>query len=293
MAEITHVGILGFGQMGSGIAQVCAEAGFQTMVRDVEAAALERGLGAIARRLDRRVEKEELSKPARDAALNRIRATTSLEELAECDLVIEAVVEDAEVKNALWRELDGICGSETIFASNTSSLTITEMAAVTSRPGQLIGLHFFNPVPVMRLVEVVRTIATEDRVFSAAMAFVRALGKEPVEARDSSGFIVNRLLVPYMMDAIRLLEGGAGTVSDIDLAMRLGTGHPMGPLTLCDFVGLDTLERIGGIMFDEYREQRFAAPPLLRRMVALGNHGRKSGRGFYDYSQDPPVPVRR
>jgi 3-hydroxybutyryl-CoA dehydrogenase len=291
MGEIRTVGVLGCGLMGSGIAQVCAQAGFETRVREVSDALLERGLQGIGKRLAREVEKEKLTEGERDAALARLRGTTRLEELAGCDLVIEAVVEDLEVKNEIWRALDGLCPPGTIFASNTSSLTIADMAAATSRPERMVGLHFFNPVPVMKLVEVVRSLATDPAAFETAFDFARALGKEPIACRDSSGFVVNLLLVPYMMDAIRALEQGVASIADIDAGMRLGTGHPMGPFTLCDFVGIDTLDRIGGIMFEEYREKRYASPPLLRRMVSLGYLGRKSGRGFYDYSQDPPVPV--
>jgi 3-hydroxybutyryl-CoA dehydrogenase len=291
MGEIRTVGVLGCGLMGSGIAQVCAWAGFETRVREVSDSLLERGLQGIGKRLAREVEKEKLTEGERDAALARLRGTTRLEELAGCDLVIEAVVEDLEVKNEIWRALDGLCPPGTIFASNTSSLTIADMAAATSRPERMVGLHFFNPVPVMKLVEVVRSLATDPAAFETAFDFARALGKEPIACRDSSGFVVNLLLVPYMMDAIRALEQGVASIADIDAGMRLGTGHPMGPFTLCDFVGIDTLDRIGGIMFEEYREKRYASPPLLRRMVSLGYLGRKSGRGFYDYSQDPPVPV--
>lgn len=292
MAEIRRVAVLGCGLMGSGIAEVSAKAGYETWVREVSDELCERGRAAITRSLDRAVERGKLEAAARDEVLGRIRMTTSLEELEGVDLIIEAVVEDLEVKNAMFSELDRICGPNTIFASNTSSLTIAAMAAATQRPDRVVGLHFFNPVPVMKLVEVVRTIATSDETFDAAYAFARSLGKEPVEARDTSGFIVNRLLVPYMLDAIRGLEAGLGSIEDIDKSMTLGTGYPMGPFTLSDFVGIDTLYRVAEIMFDEYRETRFAPPPLLRRMVALGYHGRKSGRGFYDYSGERPVPVR-
>ena len=285
MGEIRRVGVLGCGLMGSGIAQVCATAGYETRVREVTVALAERGVDAISRQLTRAVEKEKISPSDRDLVMSRISATTDLTDLAACDLVIEAVVEDLQVKNELWKELEEVCRDEVIFASNTSSLTIAEMAAATKRPDRLIGLHFFNPVPVMQLVEVVRTIATDPQVFATAMEFARSLGKEPIECRDRSGFVVNLLLVPFMMDAIRALEQGVASIEDIDRGMRLGTGHPMGPLTLCDFVGLDTLDRIGEIMFREYREKRYAPPPLLKRMVALGYVGRKAGRGFYDYTK--------
>lgn len=291
MAEIRKVGVLGCGLMGGGIAQVCAQAGYDTVVRELSDELVEHGLSGIAKRLARQVEKGTLTEPDRSAILARLHGTTRLEELADCDLIIEAVVEELAVKNEIWRTLDLACRPATIFASNTSSLTIADMAAATSRPERMVGLHFFNPVPVMKLVEVVRTIATDPDVFDTAFAFARSLGKEPIACRDSSGFVVNLLLVPYMMDAIRALEQGVASIDDIDAGMRLGTGHPMGPFTLCDFVGNDTLDRIGGIMFEEYREKRYASPPLLKRMVALGYFGRKSGRGFYDYSQDPPVPI--
>ncbi|HEX6069369.1 MAG TPA: 3-hydroxybutyryl-CoA dehydrogenase [Longimicrobiaceae bacterium] len=291
MEAIRHVGVLGCGLMGSGIAQLCATSGYQTTVREVSDDLAQRGMSAIARQLDRAVEKEKITAVVRDEVLSRIRTTTELADLAGCDLVIEAVVEDLAVKNELWRQLEELCRPEAIFASNTSSLTIAEMAAATRRPDRLIGLHFFNPVPVMPLVEVVRTIATDPAVFATAMQFARSLGKEPIEARDSSGFVVNLLLVPYMMDAIRALEQGVASIDAIDRGMRLGAGHPMGPFTLCDFVGLDTLDRIGEIMFHEYREKRYAPPPLLKRMVALGYIGKKAGRGFYDYTKDPAEPM--
>ena len=291
MDEIRRVGVLGCGLMGSGIAQVCAAAGYDTVIREVNAELAERGVDSIARQLARGVEKGKITEAERELTMSRIHATTDLTDLAGCDLVIEAVVEDLEVKNRLWRELEEICGDATIFASNTSSLTIAEMAAATKRPDRLIGLHFFNPVPVMPLVEVVRTIATDPEVMQRGLEFARSLGKEPIECRDRSGFVVNLLLVPFMMDAIRALEQGVASIEDIDRGLRLGAGHPMGPLTLGDFVGLDTLDRIGEIMFREYREQRYASPPLLKRMVALGYLGRKAGRGFYDYTREPVVAM--
>ena len=291
MAEIKRVGVLGCGLMGSGIAQICAAAGYDTIVREVSDEVVQKGIGGIGRQLGKSVEKGKMSAEDRDALLGRLRGTTSLDDLKDCDIVIEAIVENLDLKNEIWRTLDGLCPPHTIFASNTSSLTIADMAAATSRPERMVGLHFFNPVPVMKLVEVVRTIATDREVLDRVFDFARALGKEPVGSRDTSGFIVNLLLVPYMMDAIRALEHGVGSVEDIDRGMRLGAGHPMGPFTLCDFVGLDTLDRIGDIMYAEYREKRYASPPLLRRMVSFGYHGRKAGRGFYDYSQDPPTPV--
>lgn len=289
MTDIKTVGVLGCGLMGSGIAQVSAAAGYRTIVREVSDALNEKGKAGIIRSLDKFVEKGKLSKEERDATLARLTFTTSLRELAGCDIVIEAVTEDLELKNGLWRELDGMCGATTIFASNTSSLTIAAMAAVTKRADRFVGLHFFNPVPLMKLVEVVRTVTTSPEAFNRAMAFAASLGKEPIAAKDSSGFIVNLLLVPYLLDAIRALEHGVGTVPDIDKGMMLGTGHPMGPFTLLDFVGLDTTYKIAEIMFDEYREPRYAPPPLLKRMVLAGMFGKKSGKGFYDYSVHPPT----
>jgi 3-hydroxybutyryl-CoA dehydrogenase len=291
MPEIRTVGVLGCGLMGSGIAQVSAQAGYETIVREVTDELRDRGLGSISKQLARAVEKGKLSAEDSDAAVGRLRGTTKLADLAGCDIVIEAVVEDLALKNEIWRELDSVCGPDTIFASNTSSLTIAEMAAATSRPERMVGLHFFNPVPVMKLVEVVKTIATDPDVFRTAYDFATSLGKDPITCKDNSGFVVNLLLVPYMMDAIRALEQGVASIEDIDKGMRLGTGYPMGPFTLCDFVGIDTLDRIGGIMFEEYREKRYASPPLLKRMVSLGYVGRKSGKGFYDYSRDPAVPM--
>ncbi|MGH7483605.1 MAG: 3-hydroxyacyl-CoA dehydrogenase family protein [Longimicrobiales bacterium] len=290
MAEIKTVAVLGCGLMGSGIAEISARAGYDTRVREVNEELATKGLASIEKSLGRAVEKGKATADDRDATLDRIRTTTSLSDLADADIVIEAVTEDLELKNGMFRELDAICGPDTIFASNTSSLTITDMAAATSRPDRVVGLHFFNPVPVMKLVEVVRTIATGDEAFSTTFEFARSLGKEPIEAKDTSGFIVNRLLVPYMIDAIRALEQGLGSIPDIDKGMTLGTGHPMGPFTLSDFVGIDTLLRVAEIMYDEYADPRMAPPPLLRRMVAMGYYGRKSGKGFYDYGGDRPVP---
>jgi 3-hydroxybutyryl-CoA dehydrogenase len=290
MAETGTVAVLGCGLMGSGIAEISAKAGYETHVREVNDELAEKGLGRIRKSLDRAVDKGKLEAGARDDILGRITLTTRLADLGGAGIVIEAVTEDLDTKNGMYRELDGICGKDTIFASNTSSLTIASMAAATSRPDRFVGLHFFNPVPVMKLVEVVRSIATSREAFERAFEFARSLGKEPVEAKDTSGFIVNRLLVPYMLDAIRAHEEGVGTIDQIDVAMKAGANHPMGPLTLADFVGLDTLAAIADVMFDEYRERRFAAPPTLRKMVAAGMYGRKSGNGFYDYSGDKPVP---
>ncbi len=290
--EIKKVAVVGCGLMGSGIAEVCARSGYETFVREVNDELLDKGMGRIRKSMDRAVDKGKLEAADRDAALDRITPTTELGDLADADLVIEAIVEELGAKQELFGVLDDLCGEETLFTSNTSSLTITEMAAATDRPHRFLGLHFFNPVPVMKLVEVVRTIATGEAAHEAALGFVESLGKEPIEAKDASGFIVNRLLVPYMLDAIRSLEQGLGTIEDIDKGMQLGTGHPMGPFTLGDFVGLDTLFRIAEIMYEEYAETRFAPPPLLRRMVTLGYYGRKSGRGFYDHSGDQPRPLR-
>ncbi|MDE0073220.1 MAG: 3-hydroxybutyryl-CoA dehydrogenase [Gammaproteobacteria bacterium] len=289
--NIQRVGVAGCGLMGSGIAEVAARAGFDVLVSEVDEGALEGGRSRIVKSMGRAVEKEKLSPAARDEAWGRMSFTTSLADMADRDLVIEAIVEDLAVKSELMGALDEITGPETIFASNTSSLTITEIAAATGRPDRVVGLHFFNPVPVMKLVEVVRTIATDEKVFDAAYRFARDLGKEPIKAKDNSGFVVNLLLVPYMLDAIRQLERGVASVEDIDRGMMLGTGYPMGPFLLCDFVGVDTTYRIAEIMFEEYRESRYAPPPLLKRLVALGRFGRKTGKGFYDWSAKPPRPL--
>jgi 3-hydroxybutyryl-CoA dehydrogenase len=290
--EIRTVAVIGSGLMGSGIAEVAARSGFDTIVREVDEEILQRGLGRIQKSMDRAVEKGKLDAAERDGAMGRLRGTTDLEDVAAADLVIEAIVENLQAKQDLFAELDGICASHCLFASNTSSLTVTEMAAATRRADRFVGLHFFNPVPVMKLVEVVRTLATSPETAHVAYTFVEALGKQPVDAKDASGFIVNRLLVPYMLDSIRALEQGLGSIEDLDKAMVLGTGHPMGPFTLADFVGIDTLFRIAEIMHEEYAETRFAPPPLLRRMVTLGRFGRKVGQGFYDYSGAKPVPMR-
>ena len=280
---IKTVGVLGCGLMGSGIAQVCAAAGYKTIVREVSEELSRKGRARIEASLARAVEKGKLDGADRDAAKARLSETTRLEDLANCDIVIEAIVENLETKNETFAALDRACKAETIFCSNTSSLTITEMSAATTRPDRFAGLHFFNPVPVMKLVEVVRTIATSKATEDAVFEFAKSLGKEPIRANDNSGFVVNRLLVPYLLDAVRALEEGVGTKEDIDRGMELGCGHPMGPLRLLDFVGLDTTYFIAEIMFNEYREKRFAPPPLLKRMVLAGRLGKKSGRGFYDY----------
>jgi 3-hydroxybutyryl-CoA dehydrogenase len=289
MAIIKTVGVVGAGLMGSGIAQVAAQAGYSVIVREIEQRLLDKALRSIEGQLERAVEKGRMSPQDKAGLLGRITWALRLEDLAACDLVIEAIIEDLALKQALYRDLDRICPPATIFASNTSSLTITAMAAVTSRPDRFVGLHFFNPVPVMKLVEVIPSIRTDQETYRTAYEFAKSLGKEPVTVRDNCGFIVNRLLVPYLLDAVRVLEAGVATVEDIDKAMTLGCAHPMGPFALADFVGLDTTYFIANIMFDEYRESRYAPPPLLRKMVVAGYHGRKSGRGFYDYSG--PVPT--
>ena len=289
MSDIKRVGVLGCGLMGSGIAQVAATSGYETIVRDVAQPILDKARAGIEKSLAKFVEKGTLQAADRDAALGRLSFTTVTADLKACDVVVEAVTEDLDVKNALWKELDALCPAGSIFASNTSSLTIAAMAAATKRPDRFVGLHFFNPVPLMQLVEVVRTVTTSDDAFKRAFAFARSLGKEPVAAKDNSGFIVNLLLVPYLLDAIRALEHGVGSVTDIDKAMQLGCGYPMGPLTLLDLVGLDTTYKIAEIMFAEYKEQKYAPPPLLKRMVLAGMYGKKSGKGFYDYSANPPV----
>lgn len=287
---IEKVGVVGCGLMGSGIAQVCAAAGFPTTVREVSPELVDKGINGIEKNLARLVEKGTMTDTAKTEIRSRLKGTTVIEDLKDCDLVIEAIIEQLPAKRELFSALDRLCPAKTIFASNTSSLTITEIATATKRPQRFVGLHFFNPVPVMKLVEVVKTIATDTAVYEEAVAFGTKLGKAAVRAHDSTGFIVNRLLVPYLLDAIRALEEGVGSIEDIDNSMKLGCGHPMGPLTLLDFVGLDTTYYISQIMFDEFKEKRFAAPPLLKRMVLAGWNGRKAGRGFYDYS-DPQKPI--
>lgn len=286
---IEKVGVVGCGLMGSGIAQVAAQAGYPVVVREVSEQFVEKGLKSIEKNLGRLVEKGTMSAPDRDQARGRLRGTTNLDDLKGCDLIVEAIIEQLPAKRELWSALDKLCPKNTIFASNTSSLSITEMATFTQRPDRFLGLHFFNPVPIMKLVEVIRTIATDPKVYDDALAFGAKLGKTPVRTTDRTGFIVNRLLVPYILDAVRALEEGVGSIEDIDNSMKLGCGHPMGPLTLLDFVGLDTTYYIANIMFDEFKEKRFAPPPLLKRMVLAGWHGRKTGRGFYDYG-DPAKP---
>jgi 3-hydroxybutyryl-CoA dehydrogenase len=291
--EIKKVGVLGCGLMGSGIAQVAASAGFDTVVREVSDELIQKGFLGIEKSLSKFAEKGSITADQQKAIRDRLTGTTSFEDLADCDIVIEAIIENLDEKRKTYAELDRICKPETIFSSNTSSISITAMMTATSaeRQQRFIGLHFFNPVPLMKLVEVVRTILTDDAIYEQGIEFGKRLGKVPVRAGDRSGFIVNRLLVPYMLDAIRALEEGVGSIVDIDTSMKLGLGYPMGPFTLGDFVGLDTTYYIAEIMFDEFREKRFAPPPLLKRMVLAGLYGRKSGRGFYDYTTDPKNPT--
>jgi 3-hydroxybutyryl-CoA dehydrogenase len=286
--KIRKVGVLGCGLMGAGIAEVAARAGFDTVVREVSEEVVSKGIDRIRGSLAKAVDKGKLPAAERDAALARLQGAVDLAALADCDLVIEAIVENLEEKRKTFSALDALVKEGAVFASNTSSLTITQIAMSTRRPDRFVGLHFFNPVPVMKLVEVVRTLLTAQEAYDLACDAVRAFGKEPVAARDNSGFIVNRLLVPYLLDAIRAYEEGVGSLEDIDKAMQLGCGYPMGPFTLLDFVGLDTTYYIANIMFEEYREKRFAPPPLLKQMVLAGRLGRKSGRGFYDHTKTKP-----
>ena len=288
MKSIKKVGVIGGGLMGSGIAQVSAAGGFPTTVREVSEDLCAKSRQSIEKTLAKGIERGKVTAAESDATLKNLRFVTQLEELADSDLFIEAVVEELSVKNGLWSELNRIAQPDAIFASNTSSLTIIAMATASGRPDRMLGLHFFNPVPLMKLVEVVRTITTSEETEQRALDFVKALGKEPIRAKDSSGFVVNLLLIPYMLDAINAVEANVASVEDIDKGMQLGAGHPMGPFTLLDFVGLDTVYKIAEIMFEEYRDRRYAPPPLLRRMVLAGMLGKKSGKGFYDYSSNPP-----
>ncbi|MCU1264261.1 MAG: 3-hydroxyacyl-CoA dehydrogenase [Acidobacteria bacterium] len=290
---IKKVGVLGCGLMGSGIAQVAASAGFETVVREVSDDLIQRGFAGVEKSLAKFAEKGAITGEQQQEIHGRLSGTTTFEALADCDIIIEAIIENLEEKRKTYAELDRICKPETIFASNTSSISITEMMTATSpeRQKRFIGMHFFNPVPLMKLVEVIRTILTDETIYEEAIEFGKQLGKTTVRTSDKTGFIVNRLLVPYMLDAIRALEEGVGSITDIDTAMKLGLGYPMGPFTLGDFVGLDTTYYIAEIMFNEFREKRFAPPPLLKRMVLAGLYGRKSGRGFYDYSTDPKNPT--
>ncbi|MBI2682136.1 MAG: 3-hydroxyacyl-CoA dehydrogenase family protein [Acidobacteriales bacterium] len=290
---IHKVGVLGCGLMGSGIAQVSAMSGFQVVVLEAEQKYLDKGFAGVEKSLakfaERPVEKGGITAEQKAAALGRLKGTLKLKDLADCDLIIEAIIEHVETKKKMYAELDAVVKRECIFATNTSSISVTELAAATRRPERFIGLHFFNPVPLMKLVEVVKTIATDAAVFEEAVEFGKKVGKVPVRTSDKTGFIVNRLLVPYLLDAIRAYEEGVGSISDIDNAMKLGCGYPMGPFTLLDFVGLDTTYYITHVMFDEFKERRFTAPALLRRMVLAGWYGQKTGKGFYDWS-DPKNP---
>ncbi len=289
MTEIKRVGVLGAGLMGHGIAQVAAQAGLDVVLREVDADKLAKGVGRIDKQLARAVEKGRMEQSEADAVKSRIHGTLDYGDLADCDLVLEAITESLPDKLAMWSELDAIVKPEALFATNTSSLPVIEQAAATSRPEQFLGLHFFNPAQVMKLVEVIRAVTTSEETFQAGLDFGEKLGKLTVQTRDSAGFIVNRLLVPYMLDAIRAYEEGVGSVEEIDAAMKAGAAHPMGPLQLADFVGLDTMGSICDAMFEEFRERRFARPPLLRKMLAAGWYGQKSGKGFYDYAGDAPV----
>lgn len=282
---IKKIGVVGCGLMGSGIAEVAARSGYETVVREVSDSLLEKGMARLDASLERAVSKGKMTEEERAETRGRLSGTVELDRLAECDLVIEAIVENLDEKRKLFESLDRLVKADACFASNTSSLTITQIAVATSRPDKVVGLHFFNPVPVMKLVEVVRTLLTSEETVEDVHRWVEATGKVPIDCKDNSGFIVNRLLVPYLLDAVRALEEGVGSIEDIDQGMKLGCGYPMGPFTLLDFVGLDTTYYIANIMFDEYREKRFAPPPLLKQMVQAGRLGRKSGRGFYDYSK--------
>lgn len=283
--EVRKVGICGCGLMGSGIAEVASKAGIRVVVREINDDLLKKGLGRIDKSLSRAVEKGKLDRAGKETVLDRITGTTRLEDFKDCDLVCEAIIEDINEKIKLYRDLDAIVKTDAVFASNTSSLSITEMGAATGRPNKFCGLHFFNPVPVMKLVELIRTVATSEETSKTARAFGEKLGKVIVSCKDTPGFVVNRLLVPYLLDAIRALESGVATREDIDTSMKLGCGYPMGPLELTDFVGLDTTYYIAEILFEEFKDHHYAAPPLLKAMVKAGYHGRKTGRGFYDYAK--------
>jgi len=282
--EIKKVGVVGCGLMGSGIVETCARAGYQVVVREVNDEFLQKGLDRVQKSMSRGVQKGKLTQADMDAAWGRIRGTTALTDMADCDIAIEAAVENMEIKKGVFAELDSVLPPQAILASNTSSLCVTEMASVTKRGDKVLGIHFFNPVPVMPLIEFVRTILTSDETMAIAHEFGASLGKTMVTAKDTPGFIVNRLLIPYILDAVRIYENGLASREDIDTAIKLGLNHPMGPLTLLDFVGLDTTLFIADAMYEEYKDPRYAAPPLLRRMVLAGHLGRKSGKGFYDYS---------
>jgi 3-hydroxybutyryl-CoA dehydrogenase len=287
--QIKQVGVLGAGLMGHGIVQVAAQAGYEVVVREIDEATLAKGIGKIEKQLARAVEKGKSTQEQADAVRGRIVGTVNYADLAGCDLVIEAITESLPLKLEMWREVDAIVKAEAVFATNTSSLAVIDQAAVTSRPDRFVGMHYFNPAQVMKLVEIVRCVTTSDAAFQTALQFARSEGKLAIGTRDRAGFIVNRLLVPYMLDAIRAYEEGVGSVSEIDEAMKAGAAHPMGPLALSDFVGLDTLGSICDVLFDEFRERRFAQPPTLRKMLSAGWYGRKSGIGFFDYAGDQPT----
>lgn len=290
MAELSRIGVLGCGLMGHGITQVAAQSGYDVVVREVDQGRLDKGIGRIEKQLARAVEKGRMEQADAEAVRGRITPTLEYGDLADSDLVIEAITEDLPRKLEMWGEVDGLVKPDAFLATNTSSLPVIDQAAATSRPDRFLGLHFFNPVQVMKLLEVIRGVTTSDEAFAVGMAFGQKLGKLTVETRDTAGFIVNRLLVPYLLDGIRAYEEGVGSIAQIDEAMKAGAGHPMGPLTLSDFVGLDTLGAIADVMFDEFRERRFAQPPLLRKMLSAGWYGRKSGMGFYDYAGEEPLP---
>ena len=287
--RIEKVGVLGAGLMGHGLAQVAAQSGYEVVLREVDEATLQKGIGKIEKQLARAVEKGKSTQEDADAVRGRLHGTVDYADLADCDLVIEAITESLPLKLEMWREVDAIVKPDAVFATNTSSLAVIDQAAATSRPGQFVGLHYFNPAQVMKLVEVVRCITTSDEAFDTALEFARSEGKLAIPTKDKAGFIVNRLLVPYLLDGMRAYEEGVGSIDEIDEAMKAGAGHPMGPLTLSDFVGLDTLGSICDVLFDEFRERRFARPPTLRKMLSAGWFGRKSGMGFYDYSGEQPL----
>lgn len=283
--EIKKVGVVGCGLMGNGIAQVSAMAGYDVIVREVDQRFLDRGLSRVERVLSGAVEKGKISEDDKAATLGRITGTLALDDLKNCDVIVEAVTENIDVKRDVFRALDEICPPHTIFGSNTSSISITEMGGFTKRPDKFVGLHFFNPVPIMKLVEVIQAVSSSDDTVRTCLEWVKSLSKHPIVAKDTPGFVVNLLLIPYLLDAIRALETGVASKEDIDEGMKLGCGHPMGPLTLLDFVGLDTTYYIANIMFDEFKDTRYAAPTTLKRMVLAGHLGRKTGKGFYDYSK--------
>ncbi len=288
--DVKTIGVLGCGLMGSGIAQIAAAAGFKTIVWEFKQEFLDKSLGGLKKQLERNANKGKITAEEKDKTIANLHGTTNLEDLKDCDVIIEAIIEDLKIKNDLFGQLDKLCPPHTVFASNTSSLTITEIAAATQRPDRFCGLHFFNPVPAMKLVEVVKAVRTSEETFRTAFELGKALGKTPIAAKDNSGFVVNFLLVPYLLGAIRALENGVASMEDIDKGMVLGCGHPVGPLTLLDFIGIDTVYRVAGIMSQEYGDAMYSCPPLLRKMFLAGFYGKKSGKGFYDYSAGMPIP---